>query len=93
MNQLSLAEKIIPKSEPDIAQDFFALRKIFSGKSWKFTEGRNLLNPASHCDLARAAALASHAAGQNPPAGPVILFENTRLSRALPDRADRTVIG
>jgi phage FluMu gp28-like protein len=93
MNQLSLAEKIIPKSEPDLAQDFFALRKIFSGKSWKFTEGRNLLNPASHCDLAWAAALASHADGQNPSAGPFFIFENDRRTKALAARMDRTVLG
>jgi len=59
MNQLSVAEKIFPKDHPDIAQDFFALRKIYSGDKWKFTEGRNLLNPASHCDIAWAGALAS----------------------------------
>lgn len=61
MNQLSVAEKIMPKSEPDVAQDFFALRKIYSGKSWKFTEGRNLLNPNSHCDIAWGGGLSSKA--------------------------------
>jgi phage FluMu gp28-like protein len=61
MNQLSVAEKIFPKSEPDVAQDFFSLRKIFVGKTWKFTEGRNLLNPASHCDIAWAGALSTKA--------------------------------
>jgi phage FluMu gp28-like protein len=61
MNQLSVAEKIFPKNEPDIAQDFFSLRKIFAGRTWKFTEGRNLLNPASHCDIAWAGALATKA--------------------------------
>ena len=45
-----------------MAQDFFSLRKLFAGKTWKFTEGRNLLNPASHGDIAWAGALASHAA-------------------------------
>jgi len=48
MNLLSVAEKNFPQSEPDVAQDFFSLRKLFAGKTWKFTEGRNLLNPASH---------------------------------------------
>ena len=57
-----MAEKIFPKGEPDVAQDFFSLRKIFAGKTWKFMEGRNLLNPASHGDIAWAGALASHAA-------------------------------
>ena len=61
MNQLSVGEKIFPKSQPDVTQDFFALRKIYSGKSWKFTEGRNLLNPASHCDIAWSGALATKA--------------------------------
>lgn len=63
MNQLSVAEKIMPRSQPDIAADYFAMRKIFSGKTWKFTEGRNLLNPASHCDIAWAGALATKADG------------------------------
>jgi phage FluMu gp28-like protein len=64
MNQLSVAEKIFPKGEPDVAQDFFSLRKLFAGKTWKFTEGRNLLNPNSHGDIAWAGALASRAAEQ-----------------------------
>ncbi len=61
MNQLEVAEKIFPHSEADVAQDYFAMRKIHSGGRWKFTEGRNLLNPASHCDIAWAGALSSHA--------------------------------
>jgi len=61
MNQLSVAEKRFPKSEPDIAADFFALRKVFTGNKWIFTEGLNAYNPASHCDIAWAGALASHA--------------------------------
>jgi phage FluMu gp28-like protein len=61
MNQLSVAEKRFPRSEYDIAADFFALRKVFSGTKWMFTEGTNSSNPASHCDIAWAAALASHA--------------------------------
>ncbi len=61
MNQLSVAEKVFPRSEPDIAADYFAMRKIFSGKTWKFTEGRNLLNPSSHCDIAWAGGLSSKA--------------------------------
>ena len=61
MNQLSVAEKIFPKGQPDVAQDFFSLRKIFSGQKWKFTEGRNHLNAASHCDIAWAGALATKA--------------------------------
>jgi phage FluMu gp28-like protein len=61
MNQLSVAEKHFPKDHPDIAADFFALRKIHTGTKWLFTEGRNHQNPASHCDIAWAAALSTFA--------------------------------
>ncbi len=61
MNQLSVAEKRFPRNQPDIASDYFALRKSFTGNKWIFTEGRNTLNPASHCDIAWAGALATHA--------------------------------
>jgi len=60
MNQLSVAEKRFPHSEYDIAADFFALRKSFSGTKWVFTEARNPANSASHCDIAWAGALATH---------------------------------
>ncbi len=61
MNQLSVAEKRFPRSEADIAADYFALRKSFNGSKWAFSEGRNTLNQASHCDIAWAGALATHA--------------------------------
>jgi phage FluMu gp28-like protein len=61
MNQLSVAEKRFPRADQDIAADFFALRKHFTGSKWVFSEGRNSYNPASHCDIAWAAALSSHA--------------------------------
>lgn len=61
MNQLDGAEKIFPKSEPDIAADYFALRKIHRGGKWVFLAGSNMLNPASHCDIAWGGALASNA--------------------------------
>lgn len=77
MNQLATAEKIMPKNEPDIAQDFFGLRKIYSGKRWTFTESRNLLNPASHCDIAWAGALASKADEQNAAPGTFAVFGGT----------------
>lgn len=64
MNQLATAEKQFPKGEPDIASDYFALRKLLSGKRWVFTEGRNLLLPASHCDIAWAGALSTQADAQ-----------------------------
>src|SRR5207248_10752296 len=61
MNQLATIQKRFPKSEHDIAADYFALRKSFSGSKWAFSEGRNSSNPNSHCDIAWAGALASHA--------------------------------
>jgi len=93
VNQLSVAEKIFPRSEPDIAQDYFALRKIFSGRAWKFTEGRNELNPSSHCDIAWAGALASKADAEYVPCGNFYIFENTRISQILARKADRSIEG
>ena len=61
MNQLSVAEKRFPRSQQDIAADYFALRKFYTGTRWTFSEGRNTLNPASHCDIAWAGALATFA--------------------------------
>ena len=61
MNQLSVSEKRFPRSHQDIAADYFALRKIHTGTRWAFQEGRNTLNPASHCDIAWAGALATYA--------------------------------
>jgi hypothetical protein len=37
------------------------LRKTFNGNRWVFSEGRNALNAVSHCDIAWAGALATHA--------------------------------
>ena|ERR1041384_2230379 len=67
MNQLSVAEKRFPKSEPDIAADYFALRKVYTGTRWIFNEGRNTFNPVSHCDIAWAGALATHAHTERQP--------------------------
>jgi phage FluMu gp28-like protein len=61
MNQLATAQKRFPQQHQDIAADFFALRKSFQSTRWLFSEGRNQLSPASHCDIAWAGALASHA--------------------------------
>jgi phage FluMu gp28-like protein len=61
MNQLSVAEKRFPRSEADVAADYFALRKTHTGTKWAFSEGRNALHAASHCDIAWAGALATHA--------------------------------
>jgi phage FluMu gp28-like protein len=66
MNQLSVAEKHFPRSEADVAADYFALRKTHTGTRWAFSEGRNTLNAASHCDIAWAGALATHAHVETP---------------------------
>lgn len=63
MNQLTEQSKIMPSDieHADITQDYFAMRKIWQGGKWMFSESRNTLNPASHCDIAWAGALSSHA--------------------------------
>ena len=61
MNHLSSAHLRFPRNQPDIAADFFALRKSFTGTKWVFHEGRNTYNRASHCDIAWAGALAAEA--------------------------------
>ena len=77
MNQLASAEKRFPRSEQDIASDYLALRKVHNGNKWTFTEGRNLHNPASHCDIAWAGALATHAHTQRKhEVGAAVLLEN-----------------
>jgi len=69
MNQLQVAEKQFPKGHPDIAADFFALRKDSQAGRWIFSEGSNPLNQASHCDIAWAGGLATKAGSmeQRPP--------------------------
>ncbi|HEV2391918.1 MAG TPA: hypothetical protein VG146_06090 [Verrucomicrobiae bacterium] len=59
MNQLSSVEKRFPRNQQDIAADFFALRKAYNGTRWIFSETNNSYNPASHCDIAWAGALAT----------------------------------
>jgi len=61
INQLATAQKRFPKSEQDVAADYFALRKSFSSNRWAFSESQNKLNPASHCDIAWAGGLATMA--------------------------------
>jgi hypothetical protein len=61
----------------DIASDYFALRKVYTGTRWVFTEGRNTLNSASHCDIAWAGALATYAHTQRKSsAGGCVLMED-----------------
>lgn len=75
MNQLSAAEKQWPRNQKDIGSDYFAMRKLWQGGRWIFTEGANLLNPASHCDIAWSGALAGKAAQQQPAApGTIVPF-------------------
>jgi phage FluMu gp28-like protein len=88
-NQLSVARKRFPRSEQDIAADYFALRKVHTGTRWTFTEGRNYLNSASHCDIAWAGALASHAHTERPnyPAA-AVLMEDGSIWRPGVDSAE-----
>jgi phage FluMu gp28-like protein len=65
MNQLATAQKRFPRDHQDIAADFFALRKSFQRNRWVFSESKNPLNAASHCDIAWAAALATWAHTEN----------------------------
>jgi hypothetical protein len=77
MNQLSVSEKRFPRSHPDIAADYFALRKIHTGTRWAFNEGRNDLNPVSHCDIAWAGALATFVDGERKwEVGGAVLHDN-----------------
>jgi hypothetical protein len=78
MNQISVAEKRFPRSHQDIASDFFALRKMHNGVRWNFSESKNLMNPASHCDIAWAGALSTFAQmeNKNTGAGGVVIMED-----------------
>jgi phage FluMu gp28-like protein len=78
MNQLAVAQKRFPRSEQDIAADYFALQKRFNGNRWVFSEGRNSSNVVSHCDIAWAGALATHAHTEQNFEGPwaMVLHEN-----------------
>jgi len=77
MNQLSHAQKRVPKSEQDIAADYFALRKSYAGTRWIFSESHNHLNKASHCDIAWAGALATEAHNANKCSiGAAVMYDN-----------------
>jgi len=82
INQLSVAEKRFPRCAQDIAADFFALRKFYTGTRWTFDEGRNTFNSASHCNIAWAGALATYAHTENKSGGgaAVILEDGTILT-------------
>lgn len=67
MNKLANQEKRFPKADEhrDIAQDFFSLRKLSRAGRFVFSEGKNILNPNSHCDIAWAGGLAGEASKQS----------------------------
>ncbi len=92
MNQLSMAEKRFPRSHQDIAADFFALRKNFNGNRWNFRETANPLNPASHCDIAWAAALASAAHAWLTFGGATVLNDPPRQPESEEARVRRLVL-
>jgi hypothetical protein len=90
MNQLSVAQKRFPRSEQDIAADYFALRKSFNGNKWAFSEGPNALNPVSHCDIAWAGALATYAhVERRCIVGACVMYEDGSFSDD-PDNAGRS---
>ena len=94
MNQLSNAEKHFPRSETDIAQDFFSLRKVHTGTRWTFVEERNTLNDASHCDIAWAGALASHAhtKSKSTVGAAVLMEDGTIISSDDPHAAEKFLL-
>ena len=83
MNQLAVAQKRLPRGEHDIAADYFALRKVHTGTRWVFSEGRNALNLASHCDIAWAGALSSYAHTHcSKEVGATVLYDGMNSSNA-----------
>ncbi|MDZ4289422.1 MAG: hypothetical protein U0984_15770 [Prosthecobacter sp.] len=95
MNQMADGEKIWPKDEKDVSQDFFALRKAYMGTRWVYSSGPNHLNSASHGDIAWAGALSSRARSlEVAPCLPPHRFQNigsSGLSQAT--RRDRSLAG
>lgn len=87
INQFTLGRKRLPRREPDVAADYFALRKTFQNGRWTFGEGANPLNAASHCDIAWAGALASHAAEQAAPPARIVAFPRKRTVNAAGRRS------
>lgn len=88
MNQLTMAEKRFPRAEKDIAADYYAIRKSYSGKKWIFTSGKNAYNPVSHGDIAWAGALSTEAAAQaTPPTMPIAFSHAGHRMRAKRERS------
>jgi len=76
MSQLSETRRILPddNGNKDIAQDYYAMKKEYKGKRWHFSEGKNSLNPNSHCDIAWAGALSLRVRQLNVSSGECILI-------------------
>mgnify|MGYP001600720509 CR=1 FL=1 len=62
MTRLASVEKRFPRDWQDVAYDYFAVKKITVGNRFVFTEGANMFNPNSHCDIAYSGALAGESA-------------------------------
>ncbi|MDR2982000.1 MAG: hypothetical protein LBV12_07100 [Puniceicoccales bacterium] len=96
MNQLATAEKCWPREWQDVGADYFALRKVHDGKNWRFSEGTNNYNAASHCDIAWSGGLATKAAKAARCIGEFSTVDTGRgaqASEAILSRRDREVIG
>jgi hypothetical protein len=66
-------------------------RSRLTGSKWAFTEGRNTSNPASHCDIAWAGALATHAHTQRKTTiGCAILHDDGTISSSDDPRRELT---
>ena len=83
VSAMTTGEKVWPHAEPDIGQDYFALRKEFQGKTWRFSEGPNVLNKDSHCDIAWSGALSSKAASGTISLGTQILNGSSNPQSAI----------
>ena len=83
MHQLTAGEKRFPSSTEhrDVASDYLALRKHNTGSRWIFTEAQNPLNPNSHCDIAWAGGLASHAQSNFRDVGAAVVYDHWDSAR------------
>lgn len=65
MSAISEQNFILPDDNDDIAQDFYSIRKNWTGGKWVFSATQNILNEASHADIAWSGALALKADENN----------------------------
>src|ERR1043166_7928204 len=77
IHQLTAGEKRFPASTEhrDIPSDYLALRRHNTGPRWLFTESQNALNPNSHCDIAWAGGLATHAQSNFRDVGAAVVYD------------------